>query len=483
MPTDDAQEGVTPELVPMDEAQLMSQIGVTGLDRQGGYIFEEFLPALQGDKGVKVYKEMRDNSGLLGSILFSVDMMIRQVDWEVERASDSPQHKADAEFLESCMEDMSMTWPDVISEVLSMLPFGWSYLELVYKMRKGPDQQDPKLRSKYNDGKIGWRKLPLRAQETLLEWEFDDNDGSVIGMWQSAPPKYEKVFIPLEKALLFRPTQHKANPEGRSIFRNSYQSWYFMKHIMQIEAIGIERDLAGLPVMYVDPRILKADATDEEKALLQSLKRIVTNVRRDRQEGLILPASKDQDGNDLFKFELLSAPGARQFDTNGIIQRYREDIAMTVLADFILLGHESVGSFALASSKTSLFALAIGAWLDTIAAVFNTYAVPRLFKANGMKVDELPQIKHGDIETPDLGELGNFLVAMSNAGVPLNPADTQLMAFLRRISGMPEPTEGLEELAPPAPEEGLPTPPPVKGVTPPAYPPTPAGAGASNGAG
>ena len=28
----------------------------------------------------------------------------------------------------------------------------------------------------------------------------------------------------------------------------------------RIEAIGIERDLAGLPVLYVDPQLLEADA-------------------------------------------------------------------------------------------------------------------------------------------------------------------------------------------------------------------------------
>ena len=37
------------------------------------------------------------------------------------------------------------------------------------------------------------------------------------------------------------------NPEGRSILRNAYFSWYFEKKIAEIEGIGIARDLAGLP--------------------------------------------------------------------------------------------------------------------------------------------------------------------------------------------------------------------------------------------
>ena len=56
--------------------------------------------------------------------------------------------------------------------------------------------------------------------------------------------------IPMSKALLFRTKSRKNNPEGRSILRNAYRSWYFKRRIQEIEGIGIERDLAGLPVMH-----------------------------------------------------------------------------------------------------------------------------------------------------------------------------------------------------------------------------------------
>ena len=43
------------------------------------------------------------------------------------------------------------------------------------------------------------------------------------------------------------------------------------------------------------------------------------------------------------------------FDTNAIINRYNSQIAMTVLADFLTIGHEGGGSFALSSNKYSMF--------------------------------------------------------------------------------------------------------------------------------
>jgi hypothetical protein len=243
--------------------------------------------------------------------------------------------------------------------------------------------------------------------------------------------------IPIEKSLHFVTKKRKNNPEGKSILRNAYRSWYFKKNIQNIEGIGMERDLAGLPVIWCPPNLLSKDASAEDKAILETLKKIVTSVKRDEQEGIIMPMAYDEQNNKMFDFSLMSSGGTRQFDTSAIIQRYDRGMATSVLADFILLGHEKVGSFALASSKTHMFSVAIGAWLDSIADVFNRYAIPRLFKLNSFPVDiELPKIVHGDIETVDLNELGSFIGQMSGAGAALFP-DEELENHLRRQAGLP----------------------------------------------
>src|SRR5205823_5722858 len=102
-------------------------------------------------------------------------------------------------------------------------------------------------------------------------------------------------------------------------------------------------------------------------------------------------------------------------------------------ADFILLGHENVGSFALSSDKTDLFAVALGTYLDVIEDTFNRYAVPRLFELNNMNLENLPEVKHGDIEQPDLAELGAYIAALVQAGAPLFP-DTDLEKYLREVA-------------------------------------------------
>jgi len=415
------------------ERDSFLELGSTGLSRWGGKVHEEWLSQLQGKKAIRVYKEMRDNDPVIGAILFAIKMLCRQASWRVDPAGDDNEDLEAARFLESCMNDMSISWNDTISEILSMLVFGWSYHEIVYKKRLG-DQRDPSKRSKYNDGKIGWRKLPIRAQETLAGWVFDD-DGGIQAMKQMDPHEYSTKEIPIEKALLFRTETSKGNPEGRSILRNAYRPWFFKKNIETIEGIGIERDLAGLPVVWVPPNIA-SPSTDGEVTALQKFKDLVTKIRRDQQEGIVMPLAYDEKGNKLYDITLLSASGKRQFDTSAIIQRYDVRIAQTVLADFIMLGTQKVGSYALASSKTSLFAVAIGAFLDEIESIFNTHAVPRLFKLNGFRVENYPQIKHGDIEDVDLEELGNFISKLAGAGMPLFPNE-ELERYLLQVANLP----------------------------------------------
>ena len=89
---------------------------------------------------------MSENDDVVGAILFAIEMLVRQTDWNVEPGGDSQADIDAAEFVESCMNDMQNTWIDTISEILSFLTFGWSYHEIVYKRRMGrttPLAQNP----------------------------------------------------------------------------------------------------------------------------------------------------------------------------------------------------------------------------------------------------------------------------------------------------------------------------------------------------
>lgn len=412
---------------------MAKEIGRVGQKRWGGIFREEFLPELQGLRGIEVYREMSENDDVIGAVIFAIEMLIRQAQWYVAPGGPEQIDEDAAEFVDGCRDDMQSSWTDTISEILSFLTFGWSAHEIVYKRRMGRSRNGL-LNSKYTDGLIGWRKLPIRAQETLYQWEYDDSD-NLIGMTQMPPPRYDIITIPIEKLLLFRAKSRKDNPEGRSILRNAYRDWYFKRRIQEIEGIGIERDLAGLPVLTGPEGIELWNQDDADMVRVRAAaEAMVKNIRRDSMEGIVL-----ENG---WELSLLSTGSRRQFDTNAIIERYDTRIAMTVLADFVLLGHQNVGSFALSSDKTKLFSVAIGAYLDIICEVFNNKAIPQLIDMNGEHfagITDYPKLCHGDIESQDLAALSTYIKDLTGIGV-ITP-DDGLEDYLREQASLPERTE------------------------------------------
>ena len=410
-----------------------------GLHGHASVFMEEFIPQLQGLNGIRVYTEMADNDATVGAVLFAIENLMRNADFSVEPGGESAKDKEAAEFIESCMADMEETWQEFLSECLSFITYGWSYHEIVYKRRVGKTSS-PITNSKYSDGLIGWRKLPIRAQDTLYGWEYKDKTDDLIGMTQDPPPDFERVTIPIEKALHFKTRSRKGNPEGRSILRTAYRAWYFKKRLEEIEGYGMERDLAGFPVLYGPPNLWDDDDEDMMNARAEA-DRIISGIRRDALEGLALPGQQS-DGTYLWKLELLASSGKRQFDTNAIIDRYDKRIATSVLADFVMLGQQQVGSFALADSKTKIFSLSIGSYLEVICEVFNNQAIPRLIDMNGdhfKGITDYPKMKHGDIDEQDIQQFATAVSTLIGAGA-LVP-DEEMEKEIRRVLNLPEKVE------------------------------------------
>lgn len=407
------------------------EIGTSGLRRSGGYINEEFLPQLHGTKGFKVYREMQDNDPVVGAMLYAIDKVVTRLEWHIEGEDERT-----AVFVQECLDDMSDSWDATLQNILSMLTYGWSFHEIVYKIRRGPTG-DARTHSRHSDNRIGWRKWPVRAQETLDEWMLDEH-GGIRGLEQMDPSTGTRgmVRIPIDKGLLFRTTTARNNPEGRSLLRNAYRPWFYKRRIEEIEAIGIERDLAGLPIAYVPPEFLSTTASPQQKAVLQSITQIVQNVKRNEQEGIVFPSAYDEAGNRIFDIHLLSASGGRQFDTGAVIQRYDQRIAMSLLSDFLLLGSDRVGSFALGTAKIDLWTLAVDSIAKSIAEVINQHAIPRLLKLNAMRIDKLPYLTYGQVNSIELTEIADFVSKLANAGVLL--PDRDLETHLRTLADLPD---------------------------------------------
>jgi hypothetical protein len=420
------------------ESQLppaLREFGTTGLQRQGGFIGEEYLAELSGIRGIRAFKEMSDNDPIASAMTFSLAKLLARLEWEIQPpANASPEEEAATEFARSAWSDTESPWTNTLDDILSMIQYGWSYLETNYKMRIGPEEEEDWRRSAFTDGRIGWKSFRIRSQDTLNQWVYDDA-GNLLGMEQFDPNGGGMRTIPIKKALLFRTTTYKDNPEGKSMLRGAYRPWYYKKRIEDFEGIGVERDLAGLPVATMPAEYFTSTASADKVSTRNLMEQLVSDVRNDASGGLVLPQVIDEHGNALFKFELLASPGQKAFDTNAIIKRKSEEMAMSILMDFLLLGHQGVGSFALGTAKIDLWTMAVDALARSIAQTFNEYAIKPLLRFNRISVGRAPELVYGDVANVDLGSLGDFIEKMAGAGV-FTPGP-EMDKFVRDVAKLP----------------------------------------------
>ncbi len=397
-------------------------LGIAGDNTHNGQIrADEFLPELRGKGAIRKYREMRDNDSTIGAVMYATEQVLRDVDIKVMPANDTPAAKREADFVESIFKDMDHTLDDHVSEALSSLTFGFAWFEVVYKRRNGQ-----KTNSKYSDGRMGVRKIASRAPWTISKFDVDQKTGDVLGIHQEGSGFNNTNYIPSRKSLYYKTTAINNDPSGRSILRNAYTSYEYLNNLQSIEAIAVERELAGIPVARIPSEYLSPDATSAQSGFLTNLQQILRDVKFNEQGYIVLPSDTYPDSNGsptnirLVDVELMASNGKRNIDIDPIVRRYQHDIARSVLSEFLMLGSQG-GSYALSTSKTDLFLRALESYIQAIVDVLNKQLIERLWELNGLNYDLMPVIKAGDVAPHDLREIAGFLRNLN--GADINVAD------------------------------------------------------------
>lgn len=414
----------------LSEGKAKVEIGISGTHTRNGELkADEFLPALKGKKAIRKFREMRDNDATIGAIMYAVEQVLRDVPFKVEPANETDAAQKEADFVKGVLDDMEHTLDDHISEALSSLTFGFSLFEVVYKRRVGPQEKNPKKRSKFSDGRMGVRKLASRAQWTVNKFEVDDKTGDCLGVYQEHNYGINKTFIPSNKLLRYRTTTINNDPSGRSILRNAYSSYTYLTNLQSIEAIAVERELHGIPVGRMPSDYMSSDATEDQVSLRNQFIQALRDLKLNEQGYILMPSDLllDADGkatggvgSRLMDIELISSNGNRNIEIDPIIKRYQHDIARSVMAEFLMLGGGATGSYALSKSKTDLFLRSVESYINSIFDVINKQLVECLWDLNGLDYDLMPKIVPGDVAPHDLKELGSYLRNLNGANINLS---------------------------------------------------------------
>jgi hypothetical protein len=434
----------------LSETAAKIELGVSGKNTYTGDIrADEFLTELRGRRAIQKYREMRDNNATIGAVMYATEQVLRDVKIKVVPANDSQQAKDEVEFVKSLFMDMEHSLEDHISEALSYLTYGFSWFEVVYKRRQG-DARSGKKNSKFNDGRIGVRKIAIRAPWTVEKFVVDTKTGDILGMQQEMGWNRRPAMIPSEKSLYYRTTSFNNDPSGRSILRNAYSAYTYLNKIQAYEAIAIERELHGVPIGRMPAEYLSADATNEQASLKSQFEAILRDLKNNEQGYALLPSDPyvDVDGKPtnqrLMDVELISANGNRSIDIDPVVKRYQHDIARSVMAEFLMLGGGNTGSYALSKSKTDLFLRSMESYINTIVTVLNKQLIERLWQLNGLPYETMPKLVAGDVAPHDLREIAAFLRNLNNADISVSQ-HPEVVEELMAIAEIPFDREAYEE--------------------------------------
>jgi hypothetical protein len=422
----------------------VGEIGTTGLKVRSGYIYEETRKELQHPFWNREVKCMLNDPVIAAGVEVYKMWLGRSIP-QVIPYDDTADSKQKALFIQQCMDDMEHTFDEFFSDVLSYIAYGYAPIEMVFKKRLN------EMGSKYNDGLIGWKKLPIRSQDTVEKWLFSDDGRDLLGMRQdingvNVNERFNNLLIkhpngeidiPIEKLMLFRYNPTRGNPEGKSPLKGAWSAWKFRTQLELDEAVGVQRNMNGCPILYIEPSYMSPDASDDKKAVYEEYKRQIRNFVNNEQSGFILPAVFDEGSKGrLFELAPMEVKGSNQYDTNSIIRRWDLKILTTLLADVLTLGQEGNGSFALSENKTALMQMALEMRLKEISTVIQNTLIKTTFKMNGWDAKYLPAIKFSypaDVEIDNFGKLAQRL-----GSIEFLPRDGKVVAWVMQQAGYPD---------------------------------------------
>lgn len=418
----------------------LGEMGNTGVRIYDGVSSEELKKELTYPYAVKTFKEMSYHS-TIASALILYEVLISQAKYKVvEPENATEEEKKQTEFVRECLNDMEGSFADFIRDCLSAQVYGFSITEKVYRRRNASSG------SKYNDGKIGIKKLAHRSQDTIEKFIFDESGNTVLGVKQNLSlvqnhyGRFEstnktEVVIPRSKFIHTRIGRHRGDPFGKSPLTQVYFAYKYLTTVEDLEATALAKDLVGVPLLKIPAAYLAADADPAKRQIADYFKNMIRNLQAGSQAGIILPSDASEETKlPLFDFELVSADGKKLIDTEKLKTYYTNQILTTLLADVLLLGTSSTGSYALGTLKNNMVGAMCKYLINNILEEVNRDLLPQLYELNGFNKARICKIDADNIEDDDLESLSKAFQRVASTG--LVEIDRAILNKVREMLGV-----------------------------------------------
>ena len=354
---------------------------------------------------------MSKGDAIIGMILRVHKNPIRSSAWNIPYPSDvTDQEKLAIDIIRKRLFGESGNQFDVLlGKILSMLEYGFSLFEQYYE-------------AKEIDGVMYLLPVIEQRMQTSIEDIFPDKK-----IVRQITFKKGLVEIPFDNLVFFIINQLGDDMRGESLLRNAYKDYLNKKVYKEWLGIGIQRSVSGTPSMKI-PKGIKVDSAEYIAA-----EQLLQGIGQHEYAYMILQED--------WEFEIHES----KFDAEQVqkaIDSANTEIALSVLAQFVLLGQQGKGgAYALSRDQSDFFLDGLQYILNLVAGVMNDKVIIPYLKLNfGESIDPSRVVLSGKNLNKKAGvELSETLEKLSQNGFIKATLNDEVQ--LRSNLEMPELTE------------------------------------------
>jgi hypothetical protein len=417
--------GVTVTGVQPEPVKPMQVQGTPGFTVIGGYVdTNERNPKLVGDQKYVTAADILANVSIVAAGTHYFADLVASPEWKLEPADESSEAQHVADFIESCMYDLDSSWHRIIRRASMFRFYGFGVHEWTAKKR--------------DDGKIGFKRIAVRPQHTIKQWDIDAKTGDVVGVIQQSPMTFQNVYLPRGKLVYLVDDTLSDNPEGFGLVRHLAEPADRYTEYKRIEGSGFERDFRGIPVGWapraeIQAAVASGQITKEQgDQMTMGMAQFVSMRAKATNTGLLLDSSVYMSNTDTgmspsatrkWGMELLQGSAQGIEHVGAAIEREQYDLALILGVESLLTGKGGGGSRALSEDKSRNLYLKVNSCVKDIGEAFDTDFIGPLMRLNGLDMKLKPSLKPEDVSFRTVEEITNALSDMATAGAVLHPED------------------------------------------------------------
>lgn len=398
-----------------------TQIGTTAQTISDGFVaIDDPDPAMQSNARYAVYNRMLHDVTIIAASVRLFLNLISKSNWSVVPPKDEsgdilPGAQELADLVDNMRGDITTSWPRVIRRIAMYIFVGYSVHEWTAIRRE--------------DGNISIGKIGHRPQSSIFRWDMTE-ETDVMGVWQRLANGKE-VLIPRAKMIYAVDDALTDHPEGTGLFRHLRRATKRLKAFEDLEEVGYENDLRGIPVASIPMGEIDRKAKKLGKGAAAYISRVkapfmkfVKGHVRNKKQGMLIDsetyraADEARSPSSVRKWgvELLQGESSAFDSMANAIKRIKEEIALALGTEHLLIGQDGTGSLALSKTKTGTFYLTLISVMQELVDIMQRDWLDPIWEMNGFPDELKPKLAAEEIRDEDIEKITSALERIVRAG-------------------------------------------------------------------